>query len=193
MPRCGLTRGSEVTDADQQRGPMPQGARVPATAPKRPGWQRWLRYWWIPALGIALLVGWLLTTAQRGDDGSLTSAGNVSVDRAACRRLLHGADEEEISDVDGVPCDESHEYEVFAVRIVRASTYPTEAEFEAIFSRSACRPSGLRGHSVCQLRAMAPMITPSEESWGDGDRSSSALLYDPNDAELTESLEGANR
>ena len=37
------------------------------------------------------------------------------------------------------------------------------------------------------------MISPSEESWGSGDRSFICLLYDPNDPELTESLAGAAR
>ena len=37
------------------------------------------------------------------------------------------------------------------------------------------------------------MISPSEESWGDGDRSFICVLYDEDDPELTESLQGANR
>ncbi len=37
------------------------------------------------------------------------------------------------------------------------------------------------------------MISPSEGSWGSGDRSFICVLYDPNDAELSESLAGVGR
>jgi hypothetical protein len=37
------------------------------------------------------------------------------------------------------------------------------------------------------------MISPSEESWGAGDRSFTCLLFDLDDPELTESLAGAAR
>ena len=37
------------------------------------------------------------------------------------------------------------------------------------------------------------MISPSEDSWGGGDREFICVLYDPEDTQLTESLRGANR
>lgn len=37
------------------------------------------------------------------------------------------------------------------------------------------------------------MISPTEGSWGSAHRSFTCVLYDPNDAELTESLAGAGR
>src|SRR3990170_330315 len=73
--RCGLVRGAESTEADQTTWAS-QGGLTPATHPT--GWQRWLRYWWIPVLAVVLVGGYLLS-ARRGDDGSLTSAGNVGV------------------------------------------------------------------------------------------------------------------
>jgi hypothetical protein len=37
------------------------------------------------------------------------------------------------------------------------------------------------------------MITPSEGSWGDGDRGFICILFDPGNAELTTSLRDAQR
>lgn len=42
-------------------------------------------------------------------------------------------------------------------------------------------------------RRYASMISPSEDSWPDGDRTFTRVLYDPDDAELTSSLRGAAR
>ena len=88
--RCGLTRGSEVTDSDKESWASAAGVPVPGGEAEKPGWQRWLRFWWIPAIGIALLVGWF-TTAQRGDDGSLTSGGTVSVTDLRAGDCFNGA------------------------------------------------------------------------------------------------------
>jgi hypothetical protein len=199
--RCGLTRGSEVTASDQQSWASAAGVPAPAMEREPPAWRRWLRFWWIPALAIALLVGWF-TTAQRGDDGSLTTAGNVSVTDLRPGDCFIGSDEEEISDVDGVPCDEAHEYEVFAVQDRDGDTYPTDAEFDAIFE-SICVPAfdSYVGTAYADSVLWATMITPSESSWDDGDREYVCALYEPEDPEdpdsalvdLTTSMEGAAR
>jgi Septum formation len=198
--RCGLTRGSEVTVSDQETWASAAGVPAPATR-EAPGWRRWLRFWWIPAIAIGLLVGWF-TTAQRGDDGSLTTAGNVSVTDLRAGDCFNGSDEEEISDVDGVPCDEPHEYEVFAVQDREGETFPTDAEFEAIFE-SICVPAfgSYVGIPYTDSELWATMITPSESSWDDGDREYVCALYEPEDGEdpdspnieLTASMEGAAR
>jgi hypothetical protein len=199
--RCGLTRGSEVTASDQQSWAAGAGVPAPATEPERPGWQRWLRFWWVPALAIALLVGWF-TTAQRGDDGSLTTAGNVSVTELRAGDCFIGSEEDEISEVDGVPCDEPHEYEVFAVQDRDGDTYPTDAEFDAIFESicvSAFEPYVDAPYDTSAI--YASFITPSEGSWDDGDREYVCYLFEPVDVnapggelvQLTESLEGAGR
>ncbi len=97
--RCGLIRGAESTPADSATWASQPGA---AAATPNPGWRRWIRFWWIPAIVIALAVGYV-TAARRGDDGSLASAGNVSVDELRKGDCFNSADEGEISEVDGVP------------------------------------------------------------------------------------------
>ena len=199
--RCGLTRGSEVTDSDKESWASAAGVPVPGGEAEKPGWQRWLRFWWIPVIAIALLVGWF-TSAQRGDDGSLTSGGTVAVTDLRPGDCFNGSEEEEISDVDGVPCDQPHEYEVFAVQDREGDTYPTEAEFDAIFD-SICGPSfeTYVGIAYADSVLWSGMITPSEGSWDDGDREYVCYLYEPVDPddpdsaneELTASMEGAAR
>ena len=56
--RCGLVRGAESTEADKTTWAS-QPHVTPTTQP--PGWQRWLRYWWIPVLAVALVGGYLFS------------------------------------------------------------------------------------------------------------------------------------
>jgi hypothetical protein len=190
--RCGLIRGAEATPADQTAWAAQGGGAATTTAD--PGWRRWIRFWWIPALAIALVVGYV-TTARRGDDGSLASAGNVSVDDLREGDCFNTADEGEISDVDGVPCNLPHEYEVFALSNYEGDgTYPPDSALEAIFTQ-ICEPDfeTYVGAPYASSEIYGSMITPSEDSWSSGDRGYICVLYDPDDTELTESLEGANR
>ena len=189
--RCGLIRGAESTPADAATWAGQGGA---AAATPDPGWRRWIRFWWIPALIIALLVGYV-TAARRGDDGSLASAGNVSVDDLRKGDCFNAADEGEISDVDGVPCTQAHEYEVFALATYEGDgTFPPDSALEAIFTQ-VCEPGfePYVGAPYATSEIYGSMISPSEDSWGSGDRSYICILYDPADAALTESLAGAGR
>jgi hypothetical protein len=158
-----------------------------------PLWRRLLRFWWIPVIGIVLLVGYL-QTARRGDDGSLTTSGTVSVDDLRVGDCFNSGDEEEISNVDGVPCTEAHEYEVFAVDTYEADSLPSDAAMESVFS-SLCVPpfETYVGFPYATSALYGSMITPSQESWNDGDRTFVCVLYDPENAQLTSSMRGAGR
>jgi hypothetical protein len=189
--RCGHTRGADATIDDQrawaaQTGGTPIGEEPPA-------WRRWLRFWWVPALAIFLAVGYF-STAQRGDDGALSGAGRVPVNDLRAGDCFNTGDETAISDVDGVPCAEAHEYEVFAVDSHDADALPSDAELETIFT-SICIDAfeDYVGAPYATSAIYASMISPSEGSWSDGDRTFTCVLYDPDDAELTESLRGAAR
>ena len=191
--RCGLARGAEATATDQAAWAA-QGGAAPTAQSEQPAWQKWARYWWIPVLVVALGAGYLFS-ARRGDDGSLTAAGNVSVDDLRAGDCFNAGDEEEISDVDGVPCSEPHEYEVFAVTTYEGDgTFPSEAEFDAIFTQ-VCEPPFQQyvGEPYETSAIYGTMITPSEESFSDGDREYICVLYDPDNAAITSSLRNANR
>lgn len=189
--RCGLIRGAEPTTDDQST--WAAGAGV-ATASTDAGWRRWLRFWWIPVIVVALVVGYA-TSARRGDDGALSSAGTVSVDELRTGDCFNTSDDEEISDVDGVPCTEVHEYEVFTLATYEGDgTYPPDSALPGIFAE-VCQPEfePYVGAPYATSEIFASMISPSEDSWSGGDRSFICLLFDPDDAELTESLADAGR
>jgi hypothetical protein len=189
--RCGLARGAEATETDQAAWAA-QGGAVAQAEPA--AWRRWARYWWIPVLLVVLGVGYLLS-ARRGDDGSLTSAGNVSVDDLRPGDCFNTGDDVEISDVDGVPCSEPHEYEVFAVTTYEGDgTFPSDADLDGIFTQ-VCEPPFEQyvGEPYATSQIFGTMISPSEESFSEGDREYICVLYDPDNAALTTSLRDANR
>ena len=190
--RCGLTRGAEATETDQAAWAA-EAESAPATQAGS-GWQRWVRYWWIPVLVVVLGAGYLFS-ARRGDDGSLTSAGNVGVDDLRVGDCFNTGDAVEISDVDGVPCSQPHEYEVFAVATHEGDgTFPSDAELEGIFSLICEQPfEDYVGVPYASSVIWGTMISPSEESFSDGDREYICVLYDQDNAALTTSLRNANR
>ena len=188
--KCGLPRGAEAG----QDGQEPWAPASATTAPtEAPAWRRWIRFWWVPALIVVLAVGYL-GSARRGDDGALQGAGTLNLDDLRAGDCFNSGDETEIADVDGVPCGEPHEYQVFAVGRHESASLPSDAEMETVF-RSVCEgPFGtFVGEPYATSALWATMITPSQESWDDGDRTYICVLYDPEDAALTESMEGAGR
>jgi Septum formation len=189
--RCGLARGAESTQADQATWASQAGT---TTATQPPGWQRWLRYWWIPVLAIVLVVGYV-ASARRDDSGVITSAGNLSIEDLRAGDCFDSDEEEEISSVDAQPCDEPHQYEMFHLATwTGSSDYPTE---EAVidFVVEECVPAfeAYVGRSFQSSRLDFLPVYPVEEGWNDGDRAFQCVLFDPEEAVLTESLRGANR
>ena len=195
--RCGLLRGSEVSEADRTTWAAETGAPAPATEP--PAWRGWLRFWWIPVAVVVLAVGYF-TTARRGDDGAVNAGGTLSVTEMQVGDCFTTGDEELISDVDAVPCDEPHKYEVFAVRDHTGPLPLTDASYQSVFD-SLCLADfeSYVGATWTSSQIYADMITPSEESYAQGDREYICFLYEPDpedmsaDLVLSESLRGAAR
>jgi Septum formation len=197
--RCGLIRGAESTDADQTAwAASPQ----PEAAPSGDGGggvvRQLLRFWWIPAAGVALAVGYF-TTAQRGDDGSLSTGGNVTVTDLRVGDCFNAAEfseeEVEVGDVDGVPCTEPHAYEVFAVADYSGSAYPgTDAAFEVAFGEVCIPPfESYVGLPYADSVLYANAIYPTEEGWRDGDHEFICHLFEDGEGMITGSQRGANR
>jgi hypothetical protein len=195
--RCGLIRGSEATDADQGAwAAPPQPAASGGLGGLLP---QLLRFWWIPAAAIALAVGYF-TTAQRDDDGSLTSAGTVTVEDLRVGDCFDAVEfgedgEAEISDVDGVPCASPHTFEVFAVADYNGSEYPaTQAQFEVAFDAVCVGPfEEYVGLAYADSALWASAITPTEDGWNSGDREFICHLHNEDASPITGSQRGANR
>jgi hypothetical protein len=195
--RCGLTRGAESTQTDQAA--WAGAAEAEADKPRGGLLPQLLRFWWIPAAAIALAIGYF-TTAQRSDDGSLNTAGNVTVFDLRvgdCFNAAEFTEDEgaEVSDVDGVPCSEPHTFEVFAVANYNGSEYPaTDAQFAAAFEQVCVPPfEEYVGVPYVDSELYASAITPTEEGWNSGDREFICHLHTETADMLTGSQRGANR
>lgn len=194
--RCGLTRGAEATATDQASWSTETAT---ATPPPAAGWTKWLKLWWIPALAIVLVVGYI-ASARRDASGEIENPGSVSVTDVRSGDCFNLGEDEEISDVDGIPCSQPHLYQAFHVADHETSTFPTDAEFDAIFA-SVCLPrfEPFVGTSYDESVLFASMITPSQSSFDDGDREYICVLYEPDPDDpaqavaVSGSMEGVNR
>jgi hypothetical protein len=196
--RCGLIRGAEATPTDQQAW----AAQTPQAQPQQAGWSKWLHLWWIPALVIVLAVGYF-ASARRGSSGEIEGGGNLSafdIQLGDCFSV--SSDGEQISDVDAVPCNEPHPYEAYVVADRETAAYPTRTELDAIFDElcvAGFEPYVGAPYDTSEI--WADFMTPSEESWDQGDREYVCYLYEPVDqtepfgdvVDHTGSLEGAAR
>ena len=191
--RCGLARGSESTDADRQQWASAAGLPDP-TGGDQPAWRGLLRFWWVPVLLITLGVGWF-TAARRGDDGALSGAGTVQVDDLRAGDCFNAGEETEISDVHGVPCDEPHAYEVFAVQTYGGGALPaSDAQLETVFGELCVPPFQTYVGTAYQTSELwASFVTPTEDGWNDGDREFICYLFEEDESTMTRSMAGASR
>lgn len=189
--RCGLIRGAEATPADQATWTATQSTE-PAV-PSKEGWQKWIKFAWIPVLIAVLAVGYF-NSARRSPSGGLENAATIPVTDLQVGDCFNAADETEITEVAGVPCTHAHAYEVYHVADHHSSTFPTDAEMEAIFA-DLCVASfeAYVATPYATSEIYASMITPSESSFEDGDREYVCYLFDLADDTLTTSQRGAAR
>ena len=185
--RCGLIRGAEATATDQTAWAAQGGGAATTTAD--PGWRRWIRFWWIPALIIALVAGYL-GSARRDDSGAIAAGGDLSIMDVTVGDCFDSEDSEEIDSVQARRCDEPHEYEMFHIATwIGSDTYPTDEEM-IDFVIEACVPVfGTYVGLPYEASRLDLMHTyPVAEGWDDGDREFRCALYDPADTELTQTL-----
>ena len=182
-----------MSDADRQAWASAAGVPDP-TRDEQPGWRRWLRFWWIPALAIFLAVGYF-TSARRDDSGSVTSGGTVQIEDLRAGDCFNVGDEEEISQVDGIPCDEPHPYEVFAIANYNAAAYPvSEDQLDLAFQSVCTGPfEEYVGTPYLDSALYAWFITPTEEGWNDGDHEFICYLFEEEERPMSESMEGSGR
>ena len=191
--RCGLTRGAEASLADQQgwaAQPQPAGAPTP-----QPGWQRWLRFWYVPVVVIVLVVGYL-ASARRDDGGAITAGGTLSIEDLQVGDCFNFADDDdEISQVDAQPCTEAHSHQLFHIATWTASdTFPTVEQMDD-FIFDQCMPAfeSFVGEPYETSALFFDYFSPTSAGWDAGDRVFQCALYDPEDTTLTSSMEGAAR
>ena len=198
--KCGLLRGAESTAADQSAWAATPTAAAGSGEGRGSGLLPMLaRFWWIPVAAIVVGVGYL-TTAHRDDDGTVSTAGNLTVGDLQVGDCFNEASfdssgDVEVNDVDAVPCTQPHAYEVYAVSDYNGSVYPgTDALFETAFLEVCVPPfEPYVGIAWEDSQLWASAITPSEEGWNAGDREFICHLHEGDNSPLSESQRGAAR
>ena len=122
--------------------------------------------------GIVLLAGWL-TGASRSDDGEIDRAGSLDafdIQQGDCLDLPDS--DEDVAEVQAVPCDEPHEGEVYALPTLAAgpdAPFPDEVSLIEQ-SGDACyrafEPFVGQPYDLSSLDFR--LLNPSQDSWGRG-------------------------
>lgn len=135
--------------------------------------------------------------AQRDDEGTITGEGDLDVFTLTVGDCFStDSDADEITSVGGVPCDQAHNGEVFALVDYPAdgsAEWPGQDALDA-FSDEGCVAEfeDYVGLSYNESRLGISYLQPTEGSWSDGDREVVCLVVDPEAETTTGSLRDAN-
>ncbi len=194
---CGWPRVPGTTpppEAGQPEGGQPTLAQPPVAARPRPWWHNLARFAWV-LIPIGLLGFGLLSQARRGESGEIVGAGTVSVTELAAGDCFNAPDDDEVSDVEGRPCNETHEFEVFAI-----VTYPGGGEYpgeDAIADHAGtqCVDEFEDYVGVPYMRSELDfsLWLPTREGWEAGDRQTICAAFDPADEETEGSVRDSER
>jgi len=154
--------------------------------------------------GLALLAfgAWYLITgiddADRDASGEIVGAGDVGVAELEPGDCFDDPDdfEEVVYDVQAVPCSEPHDNEVFAVRSVSTAFPDGFPGQEALQDHAYLVCSGavfdaFVGISYLESSLEVISMTPTAESWRDGDRDMACVLYRLDLGKLTGTARGS--
>jgi len=174
---------------------QPQEAWEPQEQRRRSPLVTLLSYAWI-LIPIGFVVFYFLSQARRDDSGAIEGAGNLTVYDLRVGVCFNGDMSGSVSDVDARPCSGPHEYEVYG-----SVTHPdNDGEFpgqEAIgdLADTECLAKFERfvGVAYEDSALYASWLSPSQESWSDGDRETLCIIHEEDEGEVTGSMRGANR
>lgn len=138
-------------------------------------------------VGLLIAGGWWLFTsfddASRDDGGDIVGGGDLGVMSMQVGDCFDDPDEidDVVYDVAAVPCSEPHDNEVFAVKSVGTvfgDDFPGREAIEQ-YSYESCVASfqDYVGVDYAQSSLAVFTFTPTDESWGEGDREFVCALY----------------
>ena len=132
--------------------------------------------------------------AQRDDAGTITEGGDVDVFSLNVGDCLGATEGDEVASVQAVPCDESHESEVFALVDYDAGADAEWPGDDAVssFADEQCEAAFEEyvGISYNDSRYFITYLQPTEDTWADGDREVVCLVVGPDNEPVTGSLRG---
>lgn len=198
---CGLGRWADVSQASAPavpNAPADPGSDVPAwqppVPPAQPFWKKLVPFWWVGLIAV-FVVGGIIFNAKRDDSGAITDGGTLHVSELLVGDCFNTDTEQEVGDVDAVPCAEPHQYELFHIfTMTDPGRYPTEAEF-IDQTATSCEPAfgTYVGLAWDDSSIYASSLEPTEDAWNDGDHSVQCILHEQDQSLVTGSLRGAAR
>lgn len=139
-------------------------------------------------IGIGLLIfgGWWLFNnlgdADRGDSGEIVGGGDLDVMTMQPGDCFNDPDGDVVFDVQAVPCSESHDNEVFSIGSVSGVFGENFPGLEALdaYAYDTCIGSPFESYvGIAYLESSLGVftLTPTQESWDDGDRGYVCSLF----------------
>ncbi len=184
---CGQPRGAEGTTGAEGSWSAP--AQPPATRGRSIPWRLVL----YGVIALAVVVGGTIFAARRGDTGEITGAGDMSVFDLAVGDCFDVPDVNgEVDTVRGIPCDEAHTYEVFWTGDYPGDVQPSEDEYTG-WLEEGCLPAfdAYVGLAYADSIYYVGVLSPTEDSWANGDRAFTCYLSNEAETTITGSAEGA--
>jgi hypothetical protein len=144
-----------------------------------------------------VVVGYLaygaITDADRDATGAIVGEGTIDAFQLRVGDCFNDGSSmgAEVSDLPGVPCDEPHDYETYAVFDVALQEYPSDDEMsELAYERCLERFGGFVGLDYEDSILDIVTLYPTTESWQQNDREVVCALFDINEEKLIGSTRG---
>lgn len=179
---------------EPEGAPAPSDQDVGSRSKARVFTTRWFRVLVLVAIGLGYTFFNSLDDAGRDDTGEIVTAGDLDVMDVRPGDCFDDPDtsQDEVYRLQAVPCSQPHDNEVFAVESVAGSFGPEFPGDQALETRSyeVCGGAvfdAYVGETYLDSSLDVFTLTPTEDSWSEGDREVVCVLYSLDLSKLTRS------
>lgn len=146
------------------------------------------------AAALGLAVYGAVTDADRDSSGAIIGEGNVdafNVNVGDCFNDYSASITNQVTSVPGVPCNDPHDNEAYAVFDVTISSYPESEDAMAQFAHDSCveRFDSFVGRDYASSSLDIITLYPTTQSWKQSDREIVCAVYDMEASKLVGSVQ----
>lgn len=150
----------------------------------------------LPVIGAGVIGFGYFTQVERDESGSIVDAGDVDafdIRLGDCFNDASSSGVEEIASIDGVPCSEPHDNEVYALVNLTQASFPGEEALESIaFEACLDKFESFVGKDYESSSLDIFPIYPTRDSWNElNDREVVCALFDLDFKKLAGSMRGS--
>jgi len=150
----------------------------------------------LPVIGAGVIGVGYFTQVERDESGAIVDAGDVDafeIRLGDCFNDAGSSGAEEISTIDGVPCSEPHDNEVYALVNLTQSSFPGDEAIETLaFEACLDKFQSFVGKDYESSQLDIFPIYPTRQSWNDlDDREVVCALYDLDLKKLAGTMRGS--